>query len=248
MFDIYGMTDIGCVRQFNEDFIHWQQLDSPRNQLILLADGMGGYAGGAMASQLAVKCFSQYLLGCYDLAMDQSSDLIASQMLAAGKLANAEVRRQRQQHPEFEKMGTTLLVMLVLGDEYWLMHVGDSRCYRQTSRSIQAMTRDHSLVQELLDKGDITWQEAQRAPFRNMLTRAVGPDETLHYSLSKYSMEKGDSWLLCSDGLYNTLSPNCISELMRLGLPAKGTAEILVQESLKRKASDNVSAIVVQPI
>ena len=247
MLDIYGVTDIGCVRKRNEDFIHWQELGGDGHYLAVLADGMGGYAGGSMASRLAVEYFTKCLMSSFSYDANDSNDKIANQLLEAGTLANRAVRQQRQEHHEFEKMGTTLLVMLILNDEYWLMHAGDSRCYRLSQHSLQPMTRDHSLVQELLDKGSITEEEAERAPFKNMLTRAVGPDKSVRYSLSKHNVNSGDSWLLCSDGLYNTLPSLRISELMQQRVPAKAVAQSLVEESLKHNAQDNVSVIVVQP-
>lgn len=247
MVDIYGVTDIGCVRKCNEDFIHWQNLGTPGHNLAVLADGMGGYAGGSLASRLAVEYFTKCILSSFEYSNTDSNDAIATQLLEAGTLANRAVRQQRLEHRDFEKMGTTLLVMLMLDNQYWLMHAGDSRCYRLTQNSLQPMTRDHSLVQELLDKGSITEQEAERAPFRNMLTRAVGPDTSVQYTVAKHQVNNEDSWLLCSDGLYNTLPTVRISELMQQDLPAREVAQALVQESLKENAQDNVSVIVVQP-
>ncbi len=247
MLDIYGVTDIGCVRKCNEDYIHWQPLKQPGHYLAVLADGMGGYAGGSMASRLAVEYFTKCIMSSFEYSKGDSNDEIAKQLLEAGTLANRAVRQQRSESREYEKMGTTLLVMLILDDECWLMHVGDSRCYRLSQHSLQAMTRDHSLVQELLDKGSITEEEAENAPFKNMLTRAVGPDSSVQYSLAKYSLQHGESWLLCSDGLYNTLPSVRISELLQQNKPAKEVAQALVQESLKQNAQDNVSVIVIQP-
>jgi protein phosphatase len=143
-------------------------------------------------------------------------------------------------------MGTTLVAMLLLEQRYWLVHVGDSRCYRSKREGMQALTRDHSLVQELLDQGSITEQEAERVPFRNMLTRAVGPDSDVSFSLACHLVQADESWLLCSDGLYNTLSDTVINRWMQSGLSAEETAQALVQESLRHHARDNVSVIVLK--
>lgn len=244
--DIYGVTDIGCVRKQNEDSIHWQALPHERGYVAVLADGMGGYGGGALASKLAVEYFTKCLLSALEFQQDQSNDTMLKIMAEAGALANNAVRQERNAHPDFQKMGTTLIAMLVLDGNYWLMHVGDSRCYSSNQEGLQALTRDHSLVQELLDKGSLTEKEAARAPFRNMLTRAVGPDRDVRFSFAKHHFQQGESWLLCSDGLYNTLPMAVIDQWMQAGLSAEETATALVRESVRYNAQDNVSVIVLK--
>lgn len=248
MVDIYGISDIGCVRKLNEDYIHWQTLKKPGHYLAVLADGMGGYAGGSVASRVAVEEITRNLSSWFEYDHGgYNRDDIAKRLLEAGAQANSEIQRRRQEYQNLQKMGTTLLVMLVAGKEYWLMHAGDSRCYCITDHSLKALTRDHSLVQELLDEGSITEQEAERAPYRNMLTQAVGTNASLDYSLAQHSIHEGESWLLCSDGLYNSLPSNRILELMQQKMPSKDLAQALVDESLNNNAQDNVSVIVVQP-
>lgn len=244
--DIYGVTDIGCVRKHNEDCIHWQTLPGEDRFLAVLADGMGGYGGGAYASKLAVEYFSKCILSSLEYVDQLDNESIMKMMSEAGALANNAVRQERNNHPDFQKMGTTLIAMLILKDEYWLMHVGDSRCYCASEDGLQPMTRDHSLVQELLDKGSLTEKEAERAPFRNMLTRAVGPDRTVQYSFAKHHFQPGESWLLCSDGLYNTLPDEVINHWMHTDLGAQDIAAALVKESVRQNAQDNVSVIVLK--
>lgn len=245
--DIYGVSDIGCVRKGNEDFIHWQPLRQSGGYLAVLADGMGGYAGGSVASRLAVEQITLSLISMFESKRCDNHDEVAKGLLEAGALANEAVRQQRQDNPNLQRMGTTLLVMLILENEYWLMHAGDSRCYKLINNTLQVLTRDHSLVQELLDDGSITEQEAERAPYRNVLTQAVGTNASLDYSLAHHGIHEGEAWLLCSDGLYNTLPSNRILELMQQKIPSKELAQALVEESLQNNAQDNVSVIVVQP-
>ena len=244
--DIYGVTDIGCSRKRNDDCIHWQTLPDERGFLAVLADGMGGYGGGALASQLAVEYFTKCLVSSLEYQQGLSNDIMLQLLTEAGALANKAVRQERSNHPEFQKMGSTLIAMLVMDEQYWLAHVGDSRCYCAGQDGLQALTRDHSLVQELLDKGSLTEKEAERAPFRNMLTRAVGPDSNVQFSLSKRRFQPGESWLLCSDGLYNTLPAAVIDHWMQAGLSAQETAAALVRESVRHNAQDNVSVIVLK--
>lgn len=244
--DIYGATDIGCVRQHNEDTIHWQALPKARGFLAVLADGMGGYGGGALASRLAVEYFTQSLVCALEVAPVAGNSAMLQILQHAGAHANSTVRQERDQHPEFNKMGSTLVAMLVMDEQYWLAHVGDSRCYCASSGGLQALTRDHSLVQELLSTGSLTEKEAERAPFRNMLTRAVGPDRNVQFSISQHRLQPEESWLLCSDGLYNALSAEVIDHWMQAGLSAQETATALVRESLQHNAQDNVSVIVLK--
>jgi len=244
--DIYGVTDIGCVRQTNDDSIHWQALPRERGHLAVLADGMGGYGGGALASQLAVEYFTKCILSSLEFNPEPSHEQVQTMLLEAGELANSAVRQERNNHPDFQKMGTTLVAMLVLEQGYWLMHAGDSRCYSSNADGLQSLTRDHSLVQELLDQGSITEQEAERAPFRNMLTRAVGPDRSVRFSYARHPLHAGEAWLLCSDGLYNSLSEDQINQWMQAGLSAEETARTLLRESLQHNAQDNVSVIVLK--
>ena len=244
--DIHGITDIGCARKNNEDAIHWQALPQGNGFLAVLADGMGGYGGGALASKLAVEYFTKCLLAELEFIGAHDNDAIINMMAEAGALANNAVRQQRNNHPDFQKMGTTLVAMLMLDSEYWLMHAGDSRCYCASDDGLQPMTRDHSLVQERLDKGSLTEKEAERAPFRNMLTRAVGPDRQVQFSFAKHHMQPGESWLLCSDGLYNTLPVPVMDHWMQAPGAAKDAAVALVKESLRHNAQDNVSVIVVK--
>jgi serine/threonine protein phosphatase PrpC len=244
--DIHGVTDIGCVRKNNEDCIHWQPLDQENYYLAVLADGMGGYGGGAFASKLAVEYFTKCLLSSFEYQQQHSNDDIMNLLVDAASLANTAVRQERNNHPEFQKMGTTLIAMLVMDNEYWLLHAGDSRCYRSDEQGLIPMTKDHSLVQELLDQGTITEREAERAPFRNMLTRAVGPDKKVKFSFSKHRFQAGETCLLCSDGLYNTLPEPVIEHWLQANLPAKEIAQALIKESVRHNAQDNVSVIVLK--
>lgn len=244
--DIFGVTDIGCVRKYNEDCIHWQTLPGDNRFLAVLADGMGGYGGGAYASKLAVEYFTKCIISSLEFLDTVNNQDIMQMMAEAGALANNAVRQERTNHPDFNKMGTTLIAMLVLDNEYWLMHAGDSRCYCASDDGLQAMTKDHSLVQDLLDKGTLTEKEAERAPFRNMLTRAVGPDRNVQFSFAKHHFQPGESWLLCSDGLYNTLPSAVIEHWMHSNLNAEQIAAALVKESVRQNAQDNVSVIVIK--
>ncbi len=244
--DMFGVTDIGCVRQHNDDCIHWQDLPDERGYLAVLADGMGGYGGGALASQMAVDNFTQCLVTSLQGQQTPGRDMMLQLLTEAGAFANKTVRQERHQHPEFRKMGTTLIAMVVMDQQYWLAHVGDSRCYCANQRGLQVMTQDHSLVQELLDNGSLTEKEAERAPFRNMLTRAVGPERNVQFSCARYPVQPGDAWLLCSDGLYNSLPESTIDHWMQAGLSAQETATTLVRESIRHNAQDNVSVIVLK--
>lgn len=143
--DIFGVTDIGCVRKRNEDAIHWQALPGEGRYLAVLADGMGGYGGGALASKLAVEYFTKCVLSSLEFLTEYSNENMLRILSDAGSLANNAVRQERANHPDYQKMGTTLIAMLVMDEEYWLMHAGDSRCYCASGDGLQPMTRDRSI-------------------------------------------------------------------------------------------------------
>lgn len=245
MLNIFGETHVGCVRHQNEDSIYWQQLGEGEQYLAVVADGMGGYDGGAYASQLAVQYFSKGVQAYFEQPDHYKS--ITSCLHEAGNLANRVVRQHRFDMPQYQKMGTTLLAMLMVQNRCWVIHAGDSRCYRLTENRLEKVTRDHSLIQELLDQGSLSEDQAERAPYRNMLTRALGPSLDLEYSLVEHTLSSEQAWLLCSDGLYNAINDERIADILQSSDDVKTIANRLIEESLEQHARDNVSVIVIKP-
>ena len=243
--DVYGLTHAGNVRLSNEDFIQWTALETG-GYLAVLADGMGGYDGGAVASQLAVENFIEYLQYEFEHDAPQSNSDIPDFLFGAGVQANQTVRQYRFENPELSNMGTTLVAIYFHEDCYWILHAGDSRCYRVSGQKLDALTRDHSLVQEMLKNGSLSKRDSLTVPFRSVLTKAIGPSDDLEYSLAQYRMSTCDSWLLCSDGLYNSVSHAQLLTALRSSSTARQAANTLLALALDGPAQDNVSVIVIK--
>ena len=198
----WGLTDPGCVRTQNQDAYQIEQLD--RNTLLcVLCDGMGGAKSGNIASSLAVDVFVQEIKRTYHGSMDKEK---VNQMLrSAVKLANFTVYDQAAQFEEFSGMGTTLAAVLVRGKEATVVNVGDSRVYAVDKNGIYQLTRDHSLVQMMVERGDLSPEMARSYPGKNFITRAVGTETVAECDLFHHKLERGDCLLLCSDGLSNMM-------------------------------------------
>ena len=172
---IWGLTDAGCVRKQNQDAYHVDKLD--RNTVLaVVCDGMGGAKSGNIASMLAVDVFSQEICRSYTSGMSQ--ERIDQMLRSAVKLANFTVYDQAQQFVEFDGMGTTLVSVLVQGRRATVVHVGDSRAYGINADGIRQLTRDHSLVQMMVDRGELTAEQAKSYPGKNFITRAIGTEPT----------------------------------------------------------------------
>ena len=246
VFQVYGETDIGCVREANEDSINWHACDAGSFVLAIVADGMGGYEGGEVASRITVDIVTDTCLSALDECEDLSQAIVEALLLEAGAKANAEIFQQRLQNARLSRMGTTLVFALAYKSHLTLLHAGDSRCYRVGSHVLEPLTHDHSMVQQMLDEGAITEQDVDKVPFRNMLTKAVGIEEDLQYSLTTLNTEPGQQFLLCSDGLFNALSERVIHEIVQESGDISQQVHSLIKQSLAQGARDNVSAILLK--
>jgi serine/threonine protein phosphatase PrpC len=245
-YQVYGETDIGCVREANEDTIDWHVDDAGHFILAIVADGMGGYEGGEIASRTTVDVVSRTCLPELTGREDLSQEIIEALLLQAGADANADICEQRLQDARLSRMGTTLVIALAYGSQLTLLHAGDSRCYRVGEEVMEALTHDHSMVQQMLDEGAITEQDIDNVPFRNMLTKAVGIEKDLQYSLTTLNTEPGQQFLLCSDGLFNALREQEIHKILQGSDDISQQVHSLIKQSLSQHASDNVSAILLK--
>ena len=246
VYQVYGETDVGCVREANEDNINWHLPDAGHFVLAMLADGMGGYEGGEIASQITVDVVTDSCLSALADCEDPSQSVIEALLLRAGENANTEVFQQRLQNTRLSRMGTTLVCALAYQGRLTLLHAGDSRCYRVGGSALEALTHDHSMVQQMLDEGVITEKDVDNVPFRNMLTKAVGVEKDLQYSLTTLNTEPGQQFLLCSDGLFNALNEQTIHQILQDSVDISQQVHSLIKQSLSQHASDNVSAILVK--
>lgn len=229
----HGVTDVGCVRKVNEDSL----LDKPVASLWAVADGMGGHQYGDYASQKLVERLSAIDL---NESLADCVDAIENCLLDVNQDLLSYAQAQASNHI----VGTTIVVMFIQGNVGVCLWVGDSRLYRMRAGQLQQLTRDHSQVEEMLRLGLITAEDAKTHPNRNVITRAIGADPDLHVDINVFSLNSDDTYMLCSDGLYNVVAASDIKQ--SLYLPAKNGCSNLIKLALDNNADDNVSVIVVK--
>ena len=238
----WGLSDPGCVRKQNQDSYHIEQID--KNTLLgIVCDGMGGAKSGNIASTLAVDVFVQEIRRCYKSSMDQ--DKIDQMLLSAAKLANFTVYDQSLQIEEFDGMGTTLVAVLIKGRKATVINVGDSRAYGIDADGIHQITKDHSLVQMMVDKGELTPERAKTYPGKNFITRAIGTEPIIISDLFHRNLAKGDFILLCSDGLSNMMDDQEILFEVVHGVNKQHCCQRLLNIAQNRGAPDNVTSVLI---
>ena len=238
----WGLTDTGCVRSQNQDAYHVEQLD--RNTVLaVVCDGMGGAKSGNIASSLTVDVFVEEVRRSYSSGLDQEG---VNQMLrSAVKLANFTVFDQAKQFEEFDGMGTTLVAVLIRNRRMPVIHVGDSRAYKVNEDGIWQLTKDHSLVQMMVERGELTPEMARTYPGKNFITRAIGTEPMVLCDISHRDLEKGDFVLLCSDGLSNMMDEQEILFEVVHGVNRRNCCQRLLDIAKNRGAPDNVTTVLV---
>ncbi|HEY9531938.1 MAG TPA: Stp1/IreP family PP2C-type Ser/Thr phosphatase [Burkholderiales bacterium] len=247
--EIASCTDPGMVRSHNEDSI----AADPANGLVVLADGMGGYNAGEVASGMAttviVTEMQQILANAAPHQIDpRTNQEIARRMLREQILkANTSIYQAAQTQPQYAGMGTTLVVALFYDNRVLVAHLGDSRLYLQRGTELKQLTRDHSLLQEQIDSGLISAEQAKHAQHKNLVTRALGIDPSVEPEIHEYPARRGDLYLLCSDGLCDMVDDEDITmTLQALGANLSLAAQQLVQMANDNGGRDNVSVILVR--
>mgnify|MGYP000735790591 CR=1 FL=1 len=238
-FETSARSAIGLVRQGNED----SGFVSP--QLIAVADGMGGHAGGEVASQIAIKTLSSMVpvLTAPDIDTDSIEDLLLNSL----HTIDSEISRVASDEIELRGMGTTLTALLIRDGRAALLHVGDSRCYRLRGNTFEQLTHDHTVLQELLDSGTISMSEAQDHPQRSMLTQVLMGEGSIAPVLMVYEVNSKDRFLLCSDGLSSVLTEKEIKSLLKKSNRDEAV-EALVEATYVNGAPDNVTVVVADVI
>ena len=238
----WGLTDKGCVRKMNKDAYEIRQLD--RNTLLcVVCDGMGGAKSGNIASSLAVDVFSQEIQRTWTPNMEwDKADQI---MKSAVKLANFTVYDQARQFEEFDGMGTTLVAAFIRGRQVSFVNVGDSRAYIINQKGIIQVTRDHSVVQLMVDRGELTSEMAKNYPGKNLITRAVGTESMVSCDVFRRELSKGDYLLLCSDGLSNMMDDQEILFEVVHGVNKERCCKRLLDIAMSRGCPDNVTCVLV---
>lgn len=242
---LFGLTHVGRVRKDNQDSYAFRQLDDEM-AVMVVCDGMGGEQAGNVASAVAVETFSAAveteLAGGIPDDPGHREDVLAS----ACQKANRKVYELARDNPEYRGMGTTLVAVLVLPEESYVVNVGDSRCYLLENGMIRQITVDHSVVQLLVDRGEITAEEARVHPKKNLITRALGVERTVSCDLIRVENEPGSRLLLCSDGLSNVLSDTVLAQEAGKEADPEQLCRRLLGMTLEQGAPDNVTVVLAQ--
>lgn len=234
--NVYGQTHIGLVRENNQDALEYGTL-TDTVQYAVVCDGMGGAHGGNIASKIAVEVIGSRIRDGYrDNANVGSPENL---LLSAMATANIGVYDRAQRDAELTGMGTTVVAVITDGRTAYISHVGDSRLYLLRDNRLSQITRDHSVVQELVEAGQITVEEARSHPRKNYITRALGVIGEENGEYDELQLITGDRLLLCTDGLTNTVGGDEISRL--LTLPTEEAAEALIRAALDGGGMDNIT-------
>jgi protein phosphatase len=229
-----ALSDIGLVRSENQDSF----LVCSEKGLFVVADGMGGHQGGALASDVAVSCLREFA--------DSREDLTPGEVARAVERANHVIYQLNLELSASPYMGTTLTAGLIFRGFLYLAHVGDSRVYLFRQGKLELLTRDHSVVGELVRQGQLTPGEALNHPQRSLLIKALGVEADVEIDLSQVPLMEGDLLLFCSDGLSNTVPEEEIGLLLAEGHSLEDTANHLVARSYQSGAQDNITLIMVR--
>ena len=241
MMNIWTMTDTGLVRKENQDAFAVDTVFG--HTICVVCDGMGGAAGGRLASRIAVDTFSTEMKK--RLSPDSKPDRLREVSVVAVALANRAVREAARSSEEYQNMGTTLVSAVSFDGGVVIANVGDSRAYHINKERIRQVTRDHSLVEHMVERGDITAEEARHHPNRNVITRALGPDIDPECDCYTCQLSEGDFLLLCTDGLVNTVMDEEIKAEVLRG-DTETCMDRLLAISKSRGASDNITVVLVR--
>lgn len=253
MSDLFRMefaasSDTGRLRTHNEDAV----VCDPAHRLAIVADGMGGHSGGEVASSIAAQTVRDAIAGSYTpwltsrwLPAPVATRRIARIVSQAVTDANRAVRERAEREPCYRGMGTTLVAAMFHRRDVAIAHVGDSRAYRLRNRELLQLTHDHSCLQEEIDAGLLTPEQARSAPNKNLITRAVGAEDAIRIDIARHSVEAGDRFLLCSDGLSDMLAPDRIRDIVVAHADLPTACAALIREANASGGHDNVSAVLV---
>ncbi len=239
---VFSKSDIGLVRKSNEDACRCGTFSDHAGWAVV-CDGMGGVNGGNVASSVAVQNISQAILSGYREGMDgaQIREMIASAISGA----NGTVHSLAGADASLAGMGTTVVVVILASGTAHVAHAGDSRAYLISHEAIRQLTTDHSMVQEMVEKGDLTAQEAKTHPQKNIITRALGVEPSIRVDFSEIPVGEGDRLLICTDGLTNYLDEDQIFRFSQ-ELGAQELTEKLVALAKSAGGGDNITVVVLE--
>lgn len=237
-FESYGLSDIGCVRQNNEDVF------AKQHPFFILADGMGGHRAGEVAAQLTV----QSLCSSAAVFSEQKEDLGKKVFLLAKAIAEANqlIYQLSCEKEEYKGMGTTLCCLLFSFPQLIYAHVGDSRIYRFRQARLTRLTEDHSLRHELISRGALKEESSASFPYKNVITRAIGTSPDVEPAIHTDLLLPKDIYFLCSDGLTDHLSDKEIENIFLSSASLKNCAELLVNQAKEKGGNDNITVVIIR--
>ena len=238
---MWGITNTGLVRSENQDA--YAVFEAGAFHAAVVCDGMGGTNGGQVASAIAVARFEKELRD--SLRDDMDIPQLRQAMLSAIACANDAIRQEAARNAEYQHMGTTLVCAVTRSDMAIIGNVGDSRAYRVGAERLERITRDHSVVEGLIESGNITAEQARTHPNRNLITRALGPEEHIECDVYDVTLGADERLLLCSDGLVVTATDEEMYEAVARSEKPAESLEHLLELSKQRGAPDNVTAVLL---
>lgn len=236
----FSMTDIGMVRDVNQDYVYVS--DTPIGRLpnlLVVADGMGGHQAGDYASRLAVEVVKQTL---QDSTQENPEAMFKEAVLAA----NGAILDSASKDAKLSGMGTTLVIAAIVDRTLYFANVGDSRLYL-LNHDIKQLSKDHSLVQEMVRLGGINEEDAKHHPDRNIITRAVGAKDKIEIDFFEYRLKKGDMILMCTDGLSNMVEDQEIFRIVKSSRDVVEAVEQLIERAKENGGSDNIGIVLAEP-
>ena len=232
-------SDIGRMRSSNQDsFITGKISDSVG--FVVVCDGMGGANGGNIASEIATNVISEHIKSAYRHNMGSNS--MRYLLMSAVIAANTEIYDRAQEDETLSGMGTTVVAAIVVDNSAHIVHVGDSRAYIVSSNEIEQITHDHSVIQSMLDNGEITEQEAKKHPNRNVITRALGVRDKVDVDYDEISLSKDDILLICTDGLTNFVEDKKIAKIIKKNKISE-YPDVLIDTANNNGGGDNITVV-----
>jgi len=258
---VFGKTDLGRTRDHNEDRFLVADLTrkaaslqpdvrqhdiGPRGTLLVVADGMGGAAAGEVASEMATDTIYAHLLKTWNAEDEVTPQRFAYRLKEAVEVANASIHAHAKAHPEVRGMGTTTTAAGVLNDHLYLTQVGDSRAYLIRGGEAYQITKDQSLMQRLVEAGELTEEEAAQSERRNIILQALGPDPKVKVDLTHQEVRRGDVLVLCSDGLSGQVKKEEIAEIVSKTPDLSAVCDQLIALANQRGGPDNITVVVAR--
>jgi len=231
-----GETDPGCVRSSNQDSFY---ID-PQARYFIVADGMGGHAGGEEASRLATAAISAYLDRQWEKGLP-AEELLQEAIIKA----NYAILSDQSTHPERQDMGTTVVLLMVYNNETWFSHIGDSRLYRLRKGQIEQLSDDHTWIARAIATGILTPEEARRHPWRHMLLQCLGREDIQLIETCRIDVQPGDQYLICSDGLTEELTDDIIQQIW-VERDWSDAPKFMINAAKARGGKDNITVVVVK--